>query len=53
MLGLRTGCHVPFPEKLREEYMLMNDQIIANISVSKIKTVMEHLVFTGIRGEEN
>ena len=42
MLVLRAGCRVPFPEKLFEEYMLMENQIIANISADKIRTVMEH-----------
>ena len=44
MLILRTGCKVPFPEKLSEEYMLADDQIIANISADRIKAVMEHFI---------
>ncbi len=44
MLVLRAGCRVPFPEKLFEEYMLMENQIIANISADKIRTVMEHFI---------
>ena len=44
MLELRAGCSVPFPEKLFEEYMLTENQIIANISADKIKTVMEHFI---------
>ena len=44
MLVLRTGCKVPFPERLFEEYMLMENQIIANISADKIKAVMEHFI---------
>ena len=44
MLVLRTGCRVPFPEELFEEYMLMGNQIIANISADKIRTVMEHFI---------
>ena len=44
MLVLRAGCKVPFPEKLFEEYMLMENQIIANISADKIKAVMEHFI---------
>ena len=44
MLLLRAGCRVPFPEKLSEEYMLMENQIIANISADKIRTVMEHFI---------
>lgn len=44
MLVLRTGCRVPFPEKLFEEYMLMENQVIANISADKIRTVMEHFI---------
>ena len=44
MLVLRTGCEVPFPEKLSEEYMLTDSQIIANISADKIKEVMEHFI---------
>ena len=44
MLVLRAGCRVPFPEKLLEEYMLTENQIIANISADKIRTVMEHFI---------
>ena len=44
MLVLRAGCRVPFPEKLFEEYMLMENQIVANISADKIKAVMEHFI---------
>ncbi len=44
MLVLRTGCNVPFPEKLSEEYMLTDHKIIANISAKKIRTVMEHFI---------
>lgn len=44
MLVLRAGCRVPFPEKLFEEYMLMENQIIANISADRIRTVMEHFI---------
>ena len=44
MLVLRAGCRVPFPEKLFEEYMLMENQVIANISADKIRTVMEHFI---------
>ena len=44
MLVLRAGCKVPFPEKLFEEYMLKENQIIANISADKIKAVMEHFI---------
>ena len=44
MLVLRAGCRVPFPEKLFEEYMLMENQIIANISADKIRTVIEHFI---------
>ncbi len=32
MLVLRKGCAVPFPEKLSEEYMVMDHRILANIS---------------------
>ena len=35
MLVLRAGCRVPFPEELFEEYMLMENQIIANISAGQ------------------
>ena len=44
MLVLRAGCRVPFSEELFEEYMLMENQIIANISADKIRTVMEHFI---------
>ncbi|MBR5112793.1 MAG: hypothetical protein IK097_05145 [Clostridia bacterium] len=44
MFILRAGCRVPFPEKLFEEYMLTENQIIANISADKIKSVMEHFI---------
>ena len=44
MLILRTGCKVPFPEKLSEEYMLADNQIVANISADKIRAVMEHFI---------
>ena len=40
MFVLRAGCKVPFPEKLSEEYMLIENQIIANISADKIKDIM-------------
>lgn len=43
MFVLRAGCKVPFPEKLSEEYMLIENQIIANISADKIKDIMNHL----------
>lgn len=49
MLVLRKGCKVPFPEKLCEGYMLLNNKIIANISADKVRTVMEH--FIGIHDE--
>ena len=44
MFILRTGCKVPFPEKMTEEYALMKDRIIANISADKIKDVMNHFI---------
>ena len=44
MLVFRAGCKVPFPEKLFEEYMLTENQIVANISADKIRTVMEHFI---------
>lgn len=44
MLEFRAGCQVPFPEQLREEYMIVDDQIVANVSASKIKSVMEHFI---------
>ena len=45
MLVLRAGCKVPFPEKLSEEYMLIENQIIANISADKIKDIMNHFIY--------
>lgn len=44
MLKLRIGCHVPFPEKLAEGYMLNRNQIIANVSADKIMDLMEHFI---------
>ena len=45
MFVLRAGCKVPFPEKLSEEYMLIENQIIANISADKIKDIMNHFIY--------
>ena len=45
MFLLRAGCKVPFPEKLSEEYMLIENQIIANISADKIKDIMNHFIY--------
>ena len=44
MLKLRSGCQVPFPEKLDEGYTLMNHQITANVSADKIKDIMTHFI---------
>lgn len=44
MLVLRKGCKVPFPEALSEEYMLAEDQILANISADKIEDMMAHFI---------
>ena len=44
MLILRKGCKVPFPEKLSEGYMLLNNQIVANISADKVCTAIEHFI---------
>ena len=44
MLILRTGCRVPFPDKLSEGYMVNGNQLVANVSADKIKSVMEHFI---------
>ena len=44
MLVLRKGCKVPFPEKISEEYMLGNNQIVANIAANKRQAVMEDFI---------
>ena len=44
MFVLRTGCKVPFPERLSEGFMVNGSQLDANISADKIKSVMEHFI---------
>ena len=44
MLILRTGCRVPFPDKLSEGYKVNGNQLVANVSADKIKSVMEHFI---------
>ena len=39
-MKLKAGCHVPFAERLQEEYKINGDQITANVGTDKIESVM-------------
>lgn len=40
MLQMKKGCSVPFPEKLSEQYEILENRIIANVGTDKIKDMM-------------
>lgn len=44
MLRMKSGCMVPFPEKLQEGYQTESKRIIANVHVDKIRDVLEHFL---------
>ncbi len=46
MLKLKKGCSVPYPEKLKEGYEILENQIVANVSVDKIEEIMQHFICT-------
>ena len=43
-MKLKAGCHVPFAERLQEEYKINGDQITANVGTDKIESVMQHFI---------
>ncbi|SET85652.1 hypothetical protein [Lacrimispora sphenoides] len=43
-MKLKSGCNVPFPEQLEEGYMVKDNQIIANIDIDSIESVMQHFI---------
>lgn len=43
-MKLKSGCKVPFPDKLEEGYMVMGNQIIANVDIDNIKSIMQHFI---------
>lgn len=43
-MKLKSGCKVPFPDKLEEGYMVMGNQIIANVDIDNIKGIMQHFI---------
>ena len=44
MLELKKGCHVPFPEKLFEQYEIQGNAIYANVNASKVLGMMRHFI---------
>jgi hypothetical protein len=43
-MKLKSGCSVPFPELLEEGYMVQENQIIANVGLDKIDSVIQHFI---------
>jgi len=43
-MKLKSGCSVPFPKLLEEGYMVQENQIVANIGIEKIDSVMQHFI---------
>ena len=44
MFELRKGNVVPFPDELKEEYELSDNEIIANVSSSKIEMILAEFI---------
>ena len=44
MLNMKSGCKVPFPEKLEEAYQTKENVITANIGIDNIEAVMQHFI---------
>ncbi len=40
----KRGCKVPFPEKIKEGYMVTDNGITANVGSDKIEGVMQHFI---------
>ncbi len=43
-LLMRSGCKVPFPERLFECYAVCDDRIIANVGADKLGAMMIHFI---------
>jgi len=44
MLELKPCCKVPYPEKLLEQYQVMNGRICANVSYTKVYDMMRRFI---------
>lgn len=44
MLNMKKGCTVPFPERLREEYQIGENRMMANVGADKLMEVLEHFL---------
>ncbi len=44
MIELKKGCHVPFPEKLFEQYEIQENAIYANVNASKVLDIMRYFI---------
>ena len=40
----KSGCKIPFPNKINEEYMIKENGLIANVGSDKIESVMQHFI---------
>ncbi|MBR7002313.1 MAG: hypothetical protein IKI11_06620 [Neisseriaceae bacterium] len=44
LLKMKVGSKVPNPEKLFEGYEIQENHIIANVSIDKIESIMQHFI---------
>ena len=43
---MKKGCYVPFPEKLKEQYEVRENMIVANVGTDKVKDMLYDFIAT-------